>query len=319
MTNYQCKVCANKEGNRVVVAREMMFGFRDKFTYFKCSFCGCLQIAEPPQDLSKYYPQDYAAHQMAQESMLKRVLRWFIAGIYLSGINIPTHWPCIKYFFGWIRLLKKIKKTSAILEVGCGTGKLLQDMSLWGFKNLTGVDPFIEEDIIYRGGAKVLKMDIFHPSLKQYDLIMLHHSFEHMDHPHAVLARLHELLNSEGWLLIRVPVSDSFAWRKYGVNWYQLDAPRHYFLYTVKSISFLASEHGFILDQVIYDAVAEQFLQSEKYSRDIPFFDDTKIRFSGTAKYGKYTRWLNKMNDGDQVCFILRKQKKNMPPNAEKK
>jgi 2-polyprenyl-3-methyl-5-hydroxy-6-metoxy-1,4-benzoquinol methylase len=76
---------------------------------------------------------------------------------------------------------------------------------------------------------------------------MLHHSFEHMDNPCGVLKQIDKLLNPDGELLIRIPVSDSFAWRKYGVDWFQLDAPRHFFLHTTKSIALLAKNSGFVL------------------------------------------------------------------------
>lgn len=42
----QCKVCANSLGNETFVIREMMFGTRKNFNYFKCSSCGYLQIFE---------------------------------------------------------------------------------------------------------------------------------------------------------------------------------------------------------------------------------------------------------------------------------
>ena len=54
-----CRICGNKEGNVLYLAREMMFGLREEFTYFECAQCGCLQIAEFPADMSAYYPDDY--------------------------------------------------------------------------------------------------------------------------------------------------------------------------------------------------------------------------------------------------------------------
>ena len=36
-----------------------MFGCRDEFLCFQCPRCGCLQIAEFPADLFKYYPPNY--------------------------------------------------------------------------------------------------------------------------------------------------------------------------------------------------------------------------------------------------------------------
>lgn len=37
----------------------MMFGFRDEFTYFECSKCGCIQIIEIPRNMGKYYTPNY--------------------------------------------------------------------------------------------------------------------------------------------------------------------------------------------------------------------------------------------------------------------
>ena len=56
---HTCKVCQNSEHNKTFIAREMMFGVRDEFEYFECSNCGCVQIAEVPSNLAKYYPAEY--------------------------------------------------------------------------------------------------------------------------------------------------------------------------------------------------------------------------------------------------------------------
>ena len=45
--------------NPTYVVREMMYGFKDEFDYFECGNCGCLQIEQIPDDLSKYYPENY--------------------------------------------------------------------------------------------------------------------------------------------------------------------------------------------------------------------------------------------------------------------
>jgi predicted SAM-dependent methyltransferase len=179
-------------------------------------------------------------------------------------------------------------------------------MSSWGFKNLTGIDPFIEADITYTWGVKVFKSDVFN-HVGKYDLIMLHHSFEHMDNPYGVLKQLYRLLNPEGEVLIRIPVSDSFAWRKYGVNWSQLDAPRHFFLHTTNSITRLATSCGFVLYRISYDSTEGQFLDGEKYSRNITLHEHIAVESSCIRECKKQAKILNKIKDGDQACFILKK------------
>ena len=54
-----CRICGNASDNRAHVAREMMFGTRERFDYVECARCGCLQIRDVPADLSPYYPADY--------------------------------------------------------------------------------------------------------------------------------------------------------------------------------------------------------------------------------------------------------------------
>ena len=51
-----------------------------------------------------------------------------------------------------------------------------------GFTNLTGIDPFLESDIYYPNGVKVLRKGISELE-GTYKVIMLHHSFEHMSEP----------------------------------------------------------------------------------------------------------------------------------------
>jgi SAM-dependent methyltransferase len=287
----------------------MMFGFRDKFVYFKCSSCGCLQIVAAPKDLSKYYPNEgYYSYQSLATSQNKKLKDYIKRGIFILYWNWKLPLQKMHYVrnFKWLNFLQKISKTSAILDVGCGSGRLLQQMSNWGFKNLAGIDPFIEADINYPWGVKVLKSDVFNHSGK-YDLIMLHHSFEHMDKPYEVLKQLYTLLNREGEVLIRIPVSDSFAWRKYGVNWFQLDAPRHFFLHTTNSITRLAKSCGFVVHRVSYDSTDRQFIDSEKYCRDISLHEQTAVEPSYLRECKKQAAILNRIKDGDQACFVLRK------------
>ena len=52
----------------------MMFGYRETFTYFQCNLCRCLQIAEMPQDMSRYYPQDYYSFSSRPLGSLKNPL-----------------------------------------------------------------------------------------------------------------------------------------------------------------------------------------------------------------------------------------------------
>ncbi len=149
--NYKCKICTNSLGNNeIFVVCEMMFGMRESFTYFRCSSCGCLQIIEPPKDISKFYPsENYYSLQTQQDThhktTVKNLIKQYLINLYLTptGTFLLKKVPYIRGIEGSgkhrnvVKLLRQLKKTSPILDVGCGVGILLQEMSFWGFKNLT--------------------------------------------------------------------------------------------------------------------------------------------------------------------------------------
>ena len=107
----------------------------------------------------------------------------------------------------------------------------------------------------------------------QFGLVMLHHSFEHLADPRRALERVRDLVDPGRYAIVRVPVV-SWAWREYGVDWFQLDAPRHLFLFTERGFRDLAEASGFAVDHVAYDSTEFQFWVSEQYRSDIPLFDE---------------------------------------------
>jgi len=305
--NCQCQICNNTQGHEFVFAREMMLGFCDEFLYFKCPVCGCLQINEIPQNLSKYYPKNYYSYQIKTNGKFKKMVVAFLVNAYMHGLTKLRYAPYITSLDRLLlNILRHFNKKQPILDIGCGAGWLLQKISEWGYLNLTGIDPFLENDILYSSGVKIFKQTINEHNGK-YDLIMLHHSFEHMPEPHNVLKSIYKILNDDGILLIRIPVSDSFAYRKYQNNWYQLDAPRHLFLHTTKSMSYLAKNSGFIIKDIVYDSTEHQIFFSEKYCRDVNLVDEMKFTPEYIKDCKKFANYLNKIKDGDQCCFILEK------------
>jgi SAM-dependent methyltransferase len=321
MKENSCGSCGNSVNNSLYRPKEMMFGLGDEFEYFKCSNCGCLQISEVPQNLQKFYPTDYYSYSnLSKDHYYSRILR---TGIYekLKGIirkRIVLHRlgqknrlgrllsPYYKPYYWIIEGLFRID--SKILDIGCGNGNLLLELSKLGCNNLNGLDPFIEDDIHYPNGVKILKKEILELDEK-YDFIMLNHSFEHLDNPKIILQKIYACLNPKSFVLIGIPVVSSYAFRKYGIHWVQLDAPRHFFLHTPNSITRLAEDTGFKLVKTLYDSTALQFVGSEGYLRNIPF-KDVYHAFSGkqVKVFEKEAKRLNRIQDGDSACFYLYKE-----------
>lgn len=310
----KCKICGNEEQNQSVTATEKLMGFGDEFLYFECSRCRCVQIAQIPEDLGKYYPHEYYSYQQPSfERKLNPVLYFLkksLARYYIEEFNV-TGWILsffLEHPFPWLKAYM-VNANTKILDVGCGSGRKLLSMQRSGFKNLAGIDPYNSEDIVYKNGVTILKKDIFQVEEK-YQFIMLHHSFEHMDSPEKVMAKLESLLLPGGHILIRIPVANSYAWRKYRTNWFALDAPRHLFLHTTESISMLAEGAGLKIDSVDYDSPAVQLLFCETYLRGLhPYMENNLFSKEEKSHFIKEAKRLNGIHDGDCACFILSRKK----------
>ena len=107
---------------------------------------------------------------------------------------------------------KKLKKNSAILDVGCRNGQLLEAFVDLGFKDLTGVD--ISAAAIAHGekkGLDVVEWDCHEPFVfgkKRFDLVALIHVIEHCYDVDVVLQNVKEVLKKNGFVIVEVPIQE---------------------------------------------------------------------------------------------------------------
>lgn len=297
-----------------------MFGSGESFEYFLCDNCECLQIASVPENIAKYYPTDYYSYTLKPLYKTTRLSKFL-------AYNRNNYFLFKKNLLGW--LLGKIhtnpnleivshagiNKNARVLDVGCGIGHLLYSMKLSGMKNLLGIDPFIEKDLHYENGLSILKTEIENIE-GGWDLIMLNHVLEHIEHQHQMLASIYAKLNPGGCCLIRIPTVSSFAWEHYKENWVQLDAPRHLFLHSLKSITHLSQKNGFEIENIIYDSTEFQFIGSEQYIKNISLSSNASylinpeksiFKKEDIQRYKQDAKKLNAEKKGDQFSVFLRK------------
>jgi SAM-dependent methyltransferase len=313
----------------------MMFGLRERFYYLECRTCGCLQISEYPDNLEKYYPNEYyslSENGQKESSQARSIVKSFERKLKEKFINYSRQTR--SWFLKseatrqWLKsrqiaclYLKYIENPRAkILDVGCGTGTLLKDLFYLYYEDLNGCDPFIPRDIYHYSRLLVRKawLSDLAPS---YDFISFHHVLEHMPNQINVMSQARELLAPGGLIMVRIPVVSSAAWRLYKENWVQLDPPRHYYLHSEKSFTMLAEQAGLEVESIEYDSSGFQFWGSEMYSRDIPLMEalapgkSQESFFSAVvlAEYESRARDLNQRRDGDQIVAILKKKKDGRP------
>ncbi|WP_404786057.1 class I SAM-dependent methyltransferase [Altericista sp. CCNU0014] len=318
-----CIICSGLLEDKVYTVREMQFGTKEEFVYRQCTKCNCLQINEVPENISEYYPESYPSFQsraLNQPSIgyFKEKIRLFRTKFYLNEKLSLLHRMSSLFFekpihIEWMQELGHlVDYKSSILDVGCGTGKLLYNLSYLGYKNLNGVDPFILNDI-FNSRFRIKKNSVFQVK-HDFDLIMFNHSLEHVPDPAAIFTHLSKIMKSGSYLLVRIPVIDSSAWEEYKENWVQIDAPRHIFIPSKKSMQVLAKLGDFTLIKTIYDSDELQYMGSEQYKLDIPLQSEKSFSiniknslFSKEERLGyqKKAKYLNTKGRGDQACFFF--------------
>jgi len=312
-----CKVCGNSNGNKLYTVKEMQLGMRETFTYMECGNCGCMQLMDIPADLGKYYPNEgyYSFNRrlnLQKPGMLRRIKTEYllhgknalIGGLLSVGYKVPD-------YYSWMKI-PAIKYDDAILDIGTGNGSLLSTLFSLGFTNLTGIDPFIDKDMQY-GSINIYKKSIFETE-GQYDYLMLHHAFEHMDEPLKVLQQLYKLVKKGRYVLIRTPVMGMYSWKKYGLNWMDLDAPRHIIIHSLKSMQLLAAQAGFELKKTVFDGNYMSLIGSDQYAKDIALPDPNSYMVNKPAsgyskedveRFKSITIQNNKEQQADQAAFYL--------------
>jgi SAM-dependent methyltransferase len=314
-----CRICKHSFAS-ILSAKEMMFGMEGNFDYGLCSNCGCLQILGFPKNISDFYPENYYSFNSTKLTFLKNLTRSLRAKIILSHSERLTHFfkTLIKsQMIFWIYRRVGLKIGMKVLDVGAGGGTHVLALRSAGINSL-GIDPFITNDLFLNGKLVVKKAELRKEQLKntlqEFDLITFHHSFEHISNQLSTLVEAKSLLKPSGKILIRIPTVTSWAFDEYQENWFQLDAPRHLFLHSHKSIELLANQAGLKLIDLWCDSYELQFICSEQYRRGITFSDSksyvvnkkTDLFAKKEIKlFAEKTILANKLLQGDQICVVL--------------
>lgn len=314
-----CRICGNDSSNNSFTTYEKLFGTLEEFEYFTCSKCGALQILQVPENLSKYYSEGYYSISDINKNYIKSYLKskWYahcLGNKNFIGSYIKKKKGCPD-FISWLSKIE-IPLDSAILDVGSGAGILLNDMYLCGYRDLTGCEPHIEKDIVYNNHCRVLKKYL-HEIDRSFDLIIFNYSFEHIPEPEQTLITASAMMKKGSYLVNRVPMADSYAWEKYGLDWFALDPPRQLHIFTENSMQLLAERAGLVIKEMVYDSNSSQFWGSIIYQNNLPatvmkYADPVRsvpelFNYKMIDEFNKQSIELNSQKRGDLATFIMQK------------
>lgn len=320
-----CRVCGTTTAHRAFRVREMMLGLPDEFDYTQCGSCGSLEIVEPPPDLQRFYPPTYDSFShvarggtaLDQNLRTRLSVRWVLRPTFLgrgASYSLFKRWEQIPLDIEAVGRHRP-PLASRILDVGSGDGELLHKLQILGYRNLLGIDPFLPADG-QRGLVRLRKCRVQNLGPEElFDTIILYHSLEHAPDPFGTLRAVREHLVDGGTVMVATPIVNE-AFRRYGPAWYQLDAPRHIHVFSVKGLETLLDRAGLTAFDRYFNSTSLQFRLSEQYSRGVSQAAARKlprpslvrsILSPAHAELRYRAAELNRLGLGDQAVFYLRK------------
>lgn len=324
-----CPACGSGQRSRTFDVAEMMFGRDETFTYAQCGDCETVCLLTVPVDLGSYYPTDYYSIDTDPEQALggfpRRPFAQIMGRSALFGkgrlVSMARRVISMRQFHTLMSLLDSVaraggrSRSTRVLDVGCGSGALVYALALSGVHDVTGVDPFAPGDRTFDNGARIRRAGLDDLG-STYDLVMFHHSFEHVPDPRASLEAGMQVLADDGRILVRMPTVSSEAFETYGPQWVQLDAPRHLAVFSRAGMDRLAQGVGLVVEQVWDDSTAFQFWGSEQVRRGVPLMDPESLMHNADSSlftkdqlaiWHEQSKRLNRASRGDQAVWVLRR------------
>jgi SAM-dependent methyltransferase len=286
MEAVACIICGSTGGTTRVVPYTGDCGIdkKEQFTLVTCQ-CGFTYLNPRPtrEEMKAYYPEEY--YPPVEISRRKQVDRFFkrLSSFLKKGIR--------EEFYGypgeqrsWLaRVARRVflypeychlllvgrdilpfRGQGRLLDVGCGPGRLLQELREYGW-DVHGVD--FSSVAVSRArsvGLDVRQSDLLSTEFATdfFDVVLFSHSLEHVFDPVATLREAHRILKPGGRLLLFLPNAGSAEAALFGQWWVAWDPPRHLFHFNKGSVTRLLDKTGFGIVEIKTGTSKSSFLGS---------------------------------------------------------
>ena len=190
---------------------------RCKKNLYHCINCDILRQfpTSSLKEIESYYDKDYQVYTGSNN-------------LFLSLLS--------KIYFYLYRKSIKIKKSDAVLDYGCGTGEILNNLAIEGYKNIYAFDFTKYKNL--NSAIKFLEKEKQITNYK-YDLIILNHVIEHVPNPYDLISFLKSVLKDDGKIIGQTPNWNDFTFKVFGNYWGPLHQPYHLNIFSKKTMSKL--------------------------------------------------------------------------------
>jgi SAM-dependent methyltransferase len=127
-----------------------------------------------------------------------------------------------------------------VLDIGCGTGELLDVIRATGNNQIMGIEPSGQAAEIARKDrnlkVKTGTLEQVNLPSASIDTVLLSHVLEHLPSPRSTMSEVRRVLKPGGVVIIWVPNAASIPACVLGRYWMGWDVPRHLYAFTPGSL-----------------------------------------------------------------------------------
>jgi len=227
-----CKVCKSVSKLLYKSVCDVQYGVKECVDIYKCSKCEHLFVSPDFSDMqiSSFY-STYSTH-VTSHKKIKIVNFWrgaseiifSLGNIFIERRNADS-------------LKLNNRKTLKLLDVGCGSGAFLANVSKKNNIIAYGIDFDPKAvDAARKGGLK----DVYQKSIKdlneKFDVITMNHVIEHIQNIEELRTDIVNICDQESLIYLRTPNTQSLCSMLFGKYWRGIKAPKHLNIFSPKSI-----------------------------------------------------------------------------------
>jgi SAM-dependent methyltransferase len=237
----RCLLCGGDATFYATATDIEYFTTPDEFRFFHCVACDILFIAPMLADrLDLIYPSNYYSFQQRRaKNIITRVKEWLDQRMFR-------------------RLLQKIPGSRInVLDVGGGTGWLLDILRdidpRIATTQVVDIDAAAEREARIKGHLFFAGRIEEFRSERAFDLVLLLNLIEHVAQPDLVLQHIASMLSPHGRILIKTPNFRALDARLFRHrSWAGYHCPRHFVLFSRKSLEQLLAGAGLRIEEFHY-------------------------------------------------------------------
>jgi SAM-dependent methyltransferase len=169
-----------------------------------------------------------------------------------------------------VAMVTDYKQGGRLLDVGCSTGRFLNQMRLYGDWTLYGIELSVEavQEAHNHYNLPIIA-GLFQDTAFQsssFDVVTLWDVVEHLHNPLNDLQRVSHILKPNGIVVFSIPILDSLGAKIFKENWIGYELPRHLYIFSRQTIT-----------QVLQKAGLEIIDEQALYGSDYAFADSVRF------------------------------------------